>query len=86
MATLLEPAVQLPTSNARSAGFCPDALGRIDRFYGEMVGGGLMPNMAYALARKGQVFARGHMGWADRETGRPIEADSIYRQIGRAHV
>lgn len=81
MATLLEPAVQLPTSNARSAGFCPDALGRIDRFYGEMVGGGLMPNMAYALARKGQVFARGHMGWADRETGRPIEADSIYRLL-----
>lgn len=81
MTLLLESAAPLATSSAREAGFCPDALGRIDRFYGEMVAGGLMPNMAYALARKGRVFARGHMGWADREEGRPVEADSIYRLL-----
>lgn len=79
MTLLLEPAAPLAYSAARAAGFCPDVLSRIDRYYGEMVGAGQMPNMAYALARNGRVFARGQMGWADREAGRPVEANSIYR-------
>ena len=81
MGLVLDQAPALGECDPEAAGFCPDVLGRIDRFYREMVDGGLMPNMAYALARGGKVFARGHMGWADRELEKPIEADSIYRLL-----
>lgn len=72
---------KLAWTTPREAGFSQDKLARIDAFYSEMIAGGLMPNMAYALARKGRVFARGDLGWADILARKPLRQDSIFRLL-----
>lgn len=67
-------------SKAKSLGFSPDRLQRIDRFLHEKyVGPGRMPHAQFVLARGGEVVHETVLGQQDPERGLKLAGDSVYR-------
>ncbi|MBU1375311.1 MAG: beta-lactamase family protein [Alphaproteobacteria bacterium] len=67
-------------SKAKSLGFSPDRLQRIDRFLADKyVGPGRMPHAQFLLARGGEIVHQSVLGMQDPERGVPLAEDSVYR-------
>jgi CubicO group peptidase (beta-lactamase class C family) len=73
----------LPQSPARAQGtrlgFAPDRLARIDRFLQQAVDSGRIAGAVGLVLRDGQVVYERAVGWADKESGRRMTADAIFR-------
>ncbi|MET0274139.1 MAG: serine hydrolase domain-containing protein [Phenylobacterium sp.] len=67
-------------SKAKSLGFSPDRLQRIDRFLQEKyVGPGRMPGVQFVLARQGEVVHESVLGNRDVERGTAVTGDTVFR-------
>ncbi len=60
-------------------GFDPDRLGRIDSHFRRYVDDGRLPGWTIAVARRGRVAHLAHSGLADREAGRAVTDDTVWR-------
>jgi CubicO group peptidase (beta-lactamase class C family) len=79
--TLSRAVGALPTTTPEAAGFSSEKLEAIAAHFEAEIARGEIPNAAYALARHGQVVWRGHLGYADLASKRPVAEDSIYRLL-----
>jgi CubicO group peptidase (beta-lactamase class C family) len=70
------PSVAQPASRL---GFAPDRLARIDRFLQHAVDSNRIAGAVALVLRDGQVVYERAVGWADREAGRRMTADAIFR-------
>lgn len=68
----------LPDSPER-LGFDADRLGRIDRVMQQAVDDGQVAGVVTLVLRHGRVAQAGAYGWADREVGRRMAADALFR-------
>jgi len=67
-------------SKAKSLGFSPERLQRIDRYLQEKyVGPGRMPHAQFLLARNGEIVHQTVIGMQDPERGVQLAEDSVYR-------
>jgi CubicO group peptidase (beta-lactamase class C family) len=67
-------------SKAKSLGFSPERLERIDRFLQDKyVGPGRMPHAQFLLARGGEIVHQTVLGMQDPERGVKLAEDSVYR-------
>jgi CubicO group peptidase (beta-lactamase class C family) len=67
-------------SKAKSLGFSPERLARIDRFLEERyVRPGRLPCAQFVLARRGEVVHQSVIGQQDPERGTPLREDSVFR-------
>jgi CubicO group peptidase (beta-lactamase class C family) len=67
-------------SKAKSLGFSPERLSRIDQFLQEKyVGPGRLPGAQFTLARRGEIVHQTLLGMADVERGTPLAEDTVYR-------
>jgi CubicO group peptidase (beta-lactamase class C family) len=67
-------------SKARSLGFSPERLARIDRHLQEKyIAPGRMAGIQFLLARKGQTVHETVLGYRDAERGTPLTADTVFR-------
>ena len=62
-----------------SAGFAADRLARIDRFLDESVDSGRIAGAVALVLRDGRPVYERAVGWADREAGRRMTSDAIFR-------
>src|SRR5258708_5686726 len=60
-------------------GFAPDRLVRIDRFLQQAVDSGRIAGAVALVLRDGQVAYERAVGWSDKESGRRMTADAIFR-------
>jgi len=60
-------------------GLCRDRLARIDAWRDKLVADGKLAGITTVVARRGQVAHWGMSGLADKERGKPIAADTIFR-------
>lgn len=67
-----------PASRGRS-GFSAERLGRIDRALQERVDSGTIAGAVGLVLRDGRVVYERAVGWADREGGRRMTTDAIFR-------
>lgn len=73
------PAQTRPSSRASANGFAPDRLARIDRFMQGYVDSGRIAGAVGLVLRDGRVVYQHAVGWLDRESGRPMTADALFR-------
>ncbi len=66
-------------ADTASLGVDPGRLHRIQAHFDQYVDDGRLPGYAFALTRRGQVVHTIYSGKRDKESGAPIEADTIYR-------
>jgi CubicO group peptidase (beta-lactamase class C family) len=67
-------------SKAKSLGFSPDRLQRIDRFIDEKyVSAGKLPHAQVLIARKGETVHQAVIGQQDPERGVKLAEDTVYR-------
>ena len=67
-------------SKAKSHGFSPQRLARIDRFLAEKyVGPGAMPCAQFVLARDGEIVHETVLGTRDVERGTALTGDTVFR-------
>jgi CubicO group peptidase (beta-lactamase class C family) len=78
---LLAAATAPPASHAQAAGaaFAPDRLARIDRFLQAAVDSNRIAGAVALVVRDGQPVYERVVGWSDREAGRRMTADAIFR-------
>ncbi len=69
----------LPQGNPSDLGFAPDRLRRIEAVIQSYVDQERTPGVVAIVARNGKVAWSGSYGLADRETGRPMTADALFR-------
>ena len=67
------------SSNAARLGFAPDRIARIDRVLGEYVDSGRIAGAVVMVMRHGKAVYVGAAGMADREAGREMTPDAIFR-------
>jgi CubicO group peptidase (beta-lactamase class C family) len=60
-------------------GFDAERLQRIDRHFGRYVDDGRLPGWLILVARRGQVAHLSTCGARDKETGEPVELDTLWR-------
>jgi CubicO group peptidase (beta-lactamase class C family) len=60
-------------------GFAPDRLARIDRFLQQAVDSNRIAGAVALVLRDGQVAYEKAVGWADKEAGRRMTTDAIFR-------
>ena len=60
-------------------GFAPDRLARLDRFLQQAVDSNRIAGAVALVLRDGQVVYEKALGWADKEAGRRMTADAIFR-------
>ena len=80
--TLLAAQATRGTQETRStpaAGFATDRLARIDRFLDESVDSNRIAGAVALVLRDGQPVYERAVGWADREAGRRMTTDAIFR-------
>ena len=70
---------QVARNAATSAGFSPERLARIDRFLQESVDSNRIAGAVALVLRDGRPVYERAVGWADREAGRRMTADAIFR-------
>ncbi len=59
--------------------FAPDRLERIDRFFQQSVDSGRIAGAVALVLQDGKVVYERSVGWADREAGRHMTTDAIFR-------
>jgi CubicO group peptidase (beta-lactamase class C family) len=64
---------------AHATGFSPERLARIDSVYMDLVGRGEIAGAVALVLRDGRPVYERAFGWADREAGRRMTADAIFR-------
>jgi len=67
------------TASPASLGFLPERLERIDRVMREAVDSGRVPGVVVMVLRHGRIAYQGAWGWSDREAGRKMTTDAIFR-------
>jgi CubicO group peptidase (beta-lactamase class C family) len=73
-------AQQLPKlSPPEQAGFAPDRLNRITKFFQSEVEKGEVPGAVIIIARNGKTVYRQAIGYLDREKKVPMKVDSVFR-------
>ena len=72
-------AAPLPAGSAVDAGFSEARLERIDAHMNVAVAAGEMVGGMGLIARDGKVIYRSHWGVANRETGQPLNDETIFR-------
>ncbi|MDH4131935.1 MAG: beta-lactamase family protein [Gemmatimonadota bacterium] len=60
-------------------GFSAERLERIDRMMREAVDSNRVPGVAVMVLRRGKVAYQGAWGWVDREAGRKMATDAVFR-------
>lgn len=68
-----------PRAGVTAEGFAPDRLARIDRFMQAYVDSGRIAGAVGLVMRNGRVAYEHAAGWADRESGRRMTADALFR-------
>lgn len=68
-----------PTADPDTFGFDPVRLARIDPHFARYVDEGLLAGWQIAVARRGEVVHASTYGMRDREAGRPVQDDTIWR-------
>jgi CubicO group peptidase (beta-lactamase class C family) len=68
-----------PTVRAQSAAFAPDRLARIDRFMQQYVDSNRIAGAVGLVLRDGKVAYERAVGFADKESGRRMTPDAIFR-------
>ena len=67
-------------SKAKSQGFSPERLARIDRLLSEKyIGPGRLPGAQVAIARHGETVHEAVLGLADVERGAALKGDAVFR-------
>ena len=67
-------------STAKSLGFSPERLARIDRFLqAKYIDTGRLAGVQFRLARGGEVAHQSVLGMADAERGTPLAEDTVFR-------
>ncbi|MGD0485536.1 MAG: serine hydrolase domain-containing protein, partial [Gemmatimonadales bacterium] len=69
----------LPGGRPDQLGFSPERLARIDSVMRRYVDSGRVAGVVTLVARHGRVVQLGAYGWADREAGRRMTPDAIFR-------
>ena len=69
----------LPRDRPERLGFSAERLARIDRVMQEYVDQGRVAGVVTLVARNGRVAQAGAYGWADREAGRRMTTDALFR-------
>ena len=69
----------LPRTRAGALGFSADGLTRIDSVMQAYVEGGKVPGVVTLIVRHGRIVQLGTYGFADREAGRRMAADALFR-------
>jgi len=69
----------LPRGRPDQLGFAPERLARIDTVMQRYVDSGRVAGVVTLVARHGRVAHLGAYGWADREAGRRMSADAVFR-------
>ncbi len=67
------------TKPATPLGFAPDRLARIDRLLQQAVDSNRIAGAVALVLRDGQVAYEKAVGWADKEAGRRMTTDAIFR-------
>ena len=67
------------SQDVRELGFDPERLARIDKLLAGYVDDGKLAGWQVAITRKGQVVHDAGYGWRDREAGKPVESDTLWR-------
>ena len=76
----MNPAATLSQQvDPRETGFDPARLARIDRHFQRYVDDGRLPGWQVLLSRHGKVAHFARHGLRDKESGRPVEPDTIFR-------
>lgn len=76
LAAQARPSVTQPVTRL---GFAPDRLARIDRFLQQAIDSNHIAGAVALVLRDGQVVYERAVGWADKEAGRRMTADAIFR-------
>ena len=69
----------MDTTSPETVGFSADRLRHIDRTMQRYVDEGKLAGLVTLLARRGQVFQQGCYGMANREAGKAMQMDSLFR-------
>jgi len=69
----------LPAAKPEEVGLSSQRLGRLDAFLRESVEKERAAGIVAVVARRGKVVYSGSIGMADREAGRPMRSDTIFR-------
>lgn len=73
------PAQGLPPGSPARLGFSPERLARIDQVVQQQVDSGLVAGVVVLIARHGRVAYLRAFGAADREAGRAMRPDALFR-------
>lgn len=74
-AALAQP---LPTATPEAAGFSPEGLLRIDRFFEREIAAGRVPGAVVAIARDGKLVLYKSYGYLDKASGERMPLDAIF--------
>jgi CubicO group peptidase (beta-lactamase class C family) len=73
------PGIARAQADRPRLGFAPDRLARIDRFLQQAVDSGRIAGAVALVLRDGQVAYERSVGWSDKESGRRMTSDAIFR-------
>ena len=79
LAAFALPALLQAQTRPVSRGFSPERLGRIDRFLQDAVDSGRIAGAVAVVLRDGRVAYERAVGWSDREAGRRMAPDAVFR-------
>ena len=72
-------AAELPSASPQSQGLSAERLGRVRELFQAEVDGGRMPGVVVLVARKGKIVQADALGFQDKESGKPMKRDAIFR-------
>jgi CubicO group peptidase (beta-lactamase class C family) len=79
LAVCAAPRIAAAQPDRPRLGFAPDRLARIDRFLQQAVDSGRIAGAVALVLRDGQVAYERAVGWSDKESGRRMTSDAIFR-------
>jgi CubicO group peptidase (beta-lactamase class C family) len=68
-----------PDADPAAVGLDPERLQRLDRHFAPYVDDGRLPGWLLVVARSGRIAHVAKHGWRDRESGLPVEGDTVWR-------
>ncbi len=72
-------AADLPSASPQSQGLSAERLGRVRTLFQAEVDAGRMPGAVVLVARKGKIVHAEALGYQDKESGKPMKRDAIFR-------
>ncbi len=72
-------AAELPSASPQSQGLSAERLGRVRELFQAEVDGGRMPGVVVLVARRGKIVQADALGFQDKESGKPMKRDAIFR-------